>query len=108
MTAVSSISCSGATAQPTRTQFRAATKDAGTQNSVPVIDLESLSVALYTASGLCPSTDTAATFTANTPIGNFFCDDHTHFEAAGATQIAGLVAKAIKDQGFPLASYLLP
>ncbi|MES1204886.1 MAG: GDSL-type esterase/lipase family protein [Pseudomonadota bacterium] len=108
VTSVSSISCSGATARGTRGTFAAATKEAGTQFGVPVIDLEQLSVAFYTASGFCPSTDTAATFNATTPIGSFFCADHTHFEAAGAAQIAGLVAKAIKDQAIPLASYLLP
>ena len=109
LTSVSSISCNGTTAQGTRGVFAAATKAAGTTYNVPVIDLEQLSVAFYTASGFCPmGADTTATFTANTPVGNFFCNDHTHFEAAGATQIAGLVAKAIKDQGFPLASYLLP
>jgi lysophospholipase L1-like esterase len=109
LTSVSSISCNGATAQGTRGAFATATRDAGTQYNVPVIDLEQLSVAFYTASGFCPmGADTTATFTANTPVGNFFCDDHTHFEAAGAIQIAGLVAKAIKDQGFALASYLLP
>ena len=108
LTAVSSIACTGSAARGTRGTFATATKEAATQYNVPVIDLEQLSVALYTASGFCPSTDTAATYTANTPIGNFFCNDHTHFEAAGATQIAGLVAKAIKDQGIALASYLLP
>jgi lysophospholipase L1-like esterase len=108
LTAVSSISCNGAVAQPTRGTFAAATKAAATQYNVPLIDLEQLSVALYTASGLCPNTDTAASYTANTPVGNFFCNDHTHFEAAGATQIAGVVAKALKDQGIGLASYLLP
>jgi len=109
LTSVSSISCSGSTAQGTRGTFATATKDAGTQYGVPVIDLEQLSVALYTASGFCPmGADATATFTANTPLGNFFCNDHTHFEAAGAIQIAGVVAKAIRDQGFALASYLLP
>ncbi|MEO7669110.1 MAG: hypothetical protein ABIW57_07210, partial [Polyangia bacterium] len=108
LTSVSSISCNGSVAQGTRGGFATATKDAGTQYSVPVIDLEQLSVALYTSLGFCPSTDSSATFSANTPIGNFFCSDHTHFEAAGAKQIAGLVAKAIRDQGLGLASYLVP
>jgi lysophospholipase L1-like esterase len=108
LTAVSSISCSGTSAQGTRGTFATATKDAATQYGVTLIDLEQLSVALYTASGFCPNTDTAASFTANTPVGNFFCNDHTHFEAAGATKIAAVVAKALKDQSIPLASYLLP
>lgn len=106
LTPVSSISCMGSAAQGTRGGYANATKEAGTQYGVPVIDLEQLSVALYTSLGFCPSTDTAATFSASTPIGKFFCNDHTHFEADGATQIAALVAKAIKDQGFPLAAYL--
>jgi lysophospholipase L1-like esterase len=37
------------------------------------------------------------------PVGAFFCDDHTHFEAAGARQIAGLVAQALQDQQILLA-----
>ena len=39
-------------------------------------------------------------------LGKFFCDDHTHFEAAGAAQIAAVVAKALRDQNIPLAAYL--
>jgi lysophospholipase L1-like esterase len=108
LTAVSSISCNGATAQGTRGGFAAVTKAAAMASNVPLIDLEQLSVGLYTASGFCPSTDTPATFTANGPVGSFFCNDHTHFEAAGATKIAGLVAKAIRDQGLALANDLLP
>ncbi len=107
LTAVSSISCSGSVAKGTRGGFATATKDAATQYGVPLIDLEQLSVALYTSLGFCPSTDSAATFSANTPIGNFFCNDHTHFEAAGSVQIANLVAKAIRDQNFGLSSYLV-
>lgn len=107
LTAVSSISCQGSVAQGTRGGFAAATKDAGAQYGVPVIDLEQASVALYTSLGFCPSTDSSATFSANTPIGNFFCNDHTHFEAAGAKQIGNLVAKGISDQHLGLASYLV-
>jgi lysophospholipase L1-like esterase len=39
-------------------------------------------------------------------VGKFFCEDHTHFEAAGAAQIASVVAKALKEQGIGLAAYL--
>jgi hypothetical protein len=38
--------------------------------------------------------------------GRFFCDDHTHFEAYGASQVAGVVAKALRDQNIGLAAYL--
>lgn len=108
LTAVSSISCNGSAAQGTRGGFATATKDAAIEYGVPVIDLEQLSVALYTSLGFCPSTDSAATFSANTPIGNFFCNDHTHFETTGAAAIADVVAKALRDQNFGLASYLVP
>ncbi|WP_231500194.1 hypothetical protein [Saccharothrix sp. NRRL B-16314] len=37
-------------------------------------------------------------------VGAFFCNDHTHFEAAGATRIAETVAKALREQGIGLAS----
>jgi lysophospholipase L1-like esterase len=107
VTPVSSISCSGSKAVPTRGTFTTATMQAGTQYSVPVIDLEQLSVALYTSLGFCPlpGPDTAATFESGA-VGDFFCEDHTHFEQAGAVQIADLVAKALTDQGIGLAAFL--
>ena len=40
------------------------------------------------------------------PVGDFFCDDHTHLSSSGALEIAGLVAKALRDQNIPLAAYL--
>ncbi len=107
LTPVSSIACSGSKATPTRGTFATATIQAGTQYDVPVIDLEQLSVALYTSLGFCPlpGPDTATTFESGA-IGDFFCEDHTHFEQAGAVQIADLVAKALVDQGIGLAAYL--
>jgi lysophospholipase L1-like esterase len=107
VTPVSSISCSGSTARPSRGTYSTATKEAGTTYDVPVIDLEQLSATLYTSLGFCPlpGPDNSTTF-ASGAIGDFFCEDHTHFEAGGATQIAGLVAKALKAQSIGLASYL--
>jgi hypothetical protein len=40
-------------------------------------------------------------------VGQFFCQDHTHFELAGAKQIAQVIAKALKDQGIGLGAYVL-
>jgi lysophospholipase L1-like esterase len=107
VTPVSSISCSGAKAVGSRGTYATATRQAGTTYGVPIIDLEQLSAALYNSLGFCPlpGADTATTFESGA-IGDFFCEDHTHFEAAGATQIAGLIAKALRDQGLGLASYL--
>jgi lysophospholipase L1-like esterase len=107
VTPVSSIACSGNQAVGTRGAYADATKSAGATYGVPVIDLEQLSVALYTSLGFCPlpGPDTATTFQSGA-IGDFFCEDHTHFEAAGAAQIAALIAKALRDQGIGLAGYL--
>ena len=103
LTSTSYIGCSGSTATTNR-GFVTETKAAGKANDVPVIDLTALSAALYTSLGFCPNDgDYTSTTSA---VGKFFCDDHTHFESAGAVQIAKLVAKAIKDQGIGLLAYL--
>ena len=104
LTPVSAISCnSSGKAVGTRGEFVTATKDAGTTYGVPVIDLHQLSVDLYNSLGLCPN-DSDYT---KGKVGDFFCEDHTHFEAAGAKQIAQIIAKALRDQKIGLASYLL-
>lgn len=101
VTPVSAIQCSGANAVGTR-GFLTVTKEAGAENGVPVIDLHQLSVDLYNSLGLCPND---GNYTAG-KVGQFFCEDHTHFEAAGAKQIAAVVAGALKAQALPLAAYL--
>ncbi len=109
VTPVSDISCDGNMARTGRRgSYPQATFDAGVQYDVPVIDLNPMSAELYTALGFCPLPNGASDVSASTPgdVGAFFCDDHTHFEASGATQIAGLIAKALKDQGVALAAYL--
>jgi lysophospholipase L1-like esterase len=109
LSSVSSIACTGNSAIPTRGRFADAARQAAVTYNVPLIDLEALSVTLYTSLAFCPlpGADVPATYESGA-IGNFFCEDHTHFESAGATQIATLVAQAIKNQGFGLASYLVP
>ncbi len=107
MPPVGAIDCGGgSTAVNIRTPyFTTATNDAGTANNVPVIDLGALSVALYNSLGLCPN---SADYTSTTSkVGQFFCQDHTHFELAGAEQIAQLITKALKDQGIGLGAYLI-
>jgi hypothetical protein len=83
------------------------TLDAGSEFDVPVIDLHALSVELYASLGLCPipgGGDVSASTTGAT--GEFFCDDHTHFDTPGAEQIAAVVAQALRDQTSGLAEYL--
>ncbi len=108
MPPVGAIGCSsdGSTAINIRSAyFTTATNDAGAANNVPVIDLGALSVALYNSLGLCPN---SADYTSTTSkVGQFFCQDHTHFQLAGAKQIAQLITKALKDQGIGLGAYVL-
>jgi lysophospholipase L1-like esterase len=101
LTSMSGLQCSGSTAQPNRA-FGPETKAAGAADNVEVIDMTVISAALYTSLGLCPSTGTASGVT-----GAFFCNDTTHFEKAGALQIAKAVAKALKDQGIGLGAYVV-
>ncbi|MEV6299150.1 cellulose binding domain-containing protein [Actinoplanes sp. NPDC051861] len=101
VTPVAAITCSGSAAVGNR-GFVTETKDAAAANGVPVIDLHARSVALYNSLRLCPNNGDYTTGA----VGAFFCNDHTHFEAAGARQIAGLIATALREQGIPLAAYL--
>ncbi|MFI7542272.1 cellulose binding domain-containing protein [Actinoplanes sp. NPDC049599] len=101
VTPVAAVTCSGSTAVGNR-GFLTETRNAATANGVPVIDLHQRSLALYNSLKLCPNN---GDYTAGA-VGAFFCNDHTHFEAAGARQIAGLVATALREQGIGLAAYL--
>jgi lysophospholipase L1-like esterase len=92
-TPTSGQKCSGSTNVANR-GFGPETKAAGTASNVPVIDLTQLSVDLYNSLKLCPGGSST------------FWADGTHFKTEGATQVAGVVAKAIKDQGIGLAVYL--
>jgi lysophospholipase L1-like esterase len=103
LTSTSAIACNGSTAQANR-GFGPETKATGAADNVPVIDVTTLSAALYTSAGLCPNSNDYSSTTSK--VGQFFCNDHTHFEAAGALQIAQMVGKALKDQGIGLAAYL--
>lgn len=101
VTPVAAITCSGNTAVGNR-GFVTETTAAAAANGVPVIDLHAKSVALYNSLRLCPNNGDYSTGA----VGAFFCNDHTHFEAAGARQIAGLIATALRAQNIPLAAYL--
>jgi lysophospholipase L1-like esterase len=107
LTAVGMIKCSGSTAVASR-GFLTETRAAGTALKVPVIDLHQLSTALYNTLKFCPLPAGNSDISASTggAVGAFFCNDHTHFDKSGALQIAGVVAKALRDQSVPLAAYL--
>lgn len=101
VTPVSAIRCSGSTAVATR-GFVNETIAQAQADQVPVIDLHRRSIALYHSLRLCPND---GDYTRGA-VGAFFCDDHTHFEAAGAARIAEVVAGALREQGIGLASSL--
>ncbi|MEU4744100.1 RICIN domain-containing protein [Actinosynnema sp. NPDC023658] len=101
VTPVAAITCSGSTAVGNR-GFVNETIAQAQADQVPVIDLHQRSVALYNSLRLCPNN---GDYTQGA-VGAFFCNDHTHFEAAGAARIAEVVAGALRDQGIALASSL--
>jgi lysophospholipase L1-like esterase len=106
LTPVSSIACNGTTARGSRGEFVPATLDAGLEFDVPVIDLHERSVALFQERGFCPVAGGDVSAATTGPVGDFFCDDHTHFSSAGAVEIADLVVQALIDQQIPLGAYL--
>ncbi|MEU0060497.1 GDSL-type esterase/lipase family protein [Streptomyces sp. NPDC006334] len=101
LTPVAAITCSGSTATKNR-GFVAQTVTAGAATGAPVVDLQTLSVSLYNSLRFCPNNGDYG----SGPVGAFFCNDHTHFEAYGAQRIAGLVAGDVRRQNLPLAAYL--
>ncbi|MEU4214235.1 carbohydrate esterase [Actinoplanes sp. NPDC026623] len=102
VTPVAAITCSGSTATLNR-GFYPETFAAGTDTGAPVIDLRTLSVAYYNSLRLCPNN---GDYTAGA-VGQFFCNDHTHFEAYGARRIMRLVTGALRTQNIALAGSLL-
>ncbi|XVS67511.1 RICIN domain-containing protein [Actinosynnema sp. CA-299493] len=101
VTPVSAIRCSGSTAVATR-GFVNETVAQAQADQVPVIDLHQRSIALYNSLRLCPNNGDYG----QGAVGAFFCNDHTHFEAAGAARIAETVAAALREQSIGLASSL--
>ena len=102
VTPVAAIACSGSTATLNR-GFYPETFAAGAATGAPVIDLRTLSVDYYNSLHLCPNN---GDYTAG-PVGQFFCNDHTHFEAYGARRIMRLVTGALRTQNIALAGSLL-
>jgi lysophospholipase L1-like esterase len=106
VTPVSMIACNGATPRGSRGAFVPATLDEGARLGVPVIDLHAQSVERYTELGFCPVAGGDVSAATTGPVGDFFCDDHTHFAASGAEQIATLIVEGLGDGSIPLSSYL--
>jgi lysophospholipase L1-like esterase len=106
LTPVSSIACSSDTAVGSRGAFVTATLDIGAELGVPVIDLHQRSVDLYNDLGFCPVPGGDVSSSTTGPVGEFFCDDHTHFSSNGAVSIGELVVSGIVDLDLALSGYL--
>ena len=106
LTPVSMIRCTGTTAIGSRGDFVPATLEVGAALGVPVIDLHARSIELFQSLGFCPIPGGDVSAETTGPVGDFFCDDHTHFSEAGSVVIADVVAQAIAEQGLPLSAYL--
>jgi lysophospholipase L1-like esterase len=106
LTPVSSISCIGDQARGSRGGFVPATVEIGAELGVPVIDLHARSVELFQSLAFCPVAGGDVSAATTGPVGDFFCDDHTHFSPEGAVEISDLVVQALRDQSIPLAEYL--
>jgi lysophospholipase L1-like esterase len=105
LTSTAALICTGSTANTDTRNFGPQARAAGAAVNAPVIDMTVLTAQMYTSLGLCPNN---ADYTSTTSkVGQFFCNDHTHFEKAGAAQIAQVFATALKSQKIGLASYLL-
>ncbi|HTF97501.1 MAG TPA: cellulose binding domain-containing protein [Cellvibrio sp.] len=104
ITPVSAIRCSGNTAVASR-GFLSETINLGASMNVPVIDLHQRSIQLYNQRGFCPIPGGAVNASTGGAVGEFFCDDHTHFDLGGAKDIGGLVAQGIRDLNLPLAQH---
>lgn len=105
VTPAPALKCSGSSAVASR-GFLTETFSVGSQLNIPVIDLHKLGTDLYNQLAFCPVAGGDVSASTTGPVGNFFCDDHTHFDTPGAQQIADIIAKALRAQAVPLADYL--
>lgn len=106
LTPVSAIACNGTTPTPTRGGFVDATFEAGETFDVPVIDLHQASIDAYAELGFCPVPGGDVGASTGGDVGEFFCDDHTHFSDSGSRVIASLVSEGLVALGLPIAEYL--
>jgi lysophospholipase L1-like esterase len=105
LTPAPALKCSGSTAVSSR-GFITETFAVGSQLNVPVIDLHKSATDLYNSLAFCPVAGGDVSAATGGAVGEFFCDDHTHFDTPGAGQIARVITQALRAQGIPLANYL--
>jgi lysophospholipase L1-like esterase len=99
------VKCSGSTAVGSR-GFLTETFAAADQLNLPVLDLHKLGTDLYNQLAFCPVAGGDVSASTGGAVGEFFCDDHTHFDTPGAKKISELIADELRAQGVPLANYI--
>ncbi len=106
LTPVSAISCNGNNPQGSRGGYVDATLEIGATLGVPVLDLHARSVARYAELGFCPVAGGDVTASTGGAVGDYFCDDHTHFSGVGAADIAALVVDLLEQTDVTFTSHL--
>lgn len=105
VTPAPAIRCSGDRAVASR-GFLNEVFAVGMELNIPVIDLHQLGIDLYNRLGFCPVPGGDVSAATGGAVGQFFCDDHTHFDSPGARQISQLIVQELVAQDSPLANYL--
>jgi lysophospholipase L1-like esterase len=106
ITPTSSIACDGATPRGTRGGYVDATLEVGSELGVPVLDLHARSVERYAELGFCPVAGGDVNASTGGAVGDYFCDDHTHFSTTGAADMAALVVELMRQTGVSFLSHL--
>ncbi len=94
---------------PTLAQYAEAVRQVGAEEKVPVVDLNAMSLKLYTALGAEKSTKAFVHYPANTyPGQDKPLQDNTHHNAYGGYELARCVVEGIKANAPALATHLAP
>lgn len=107
ITPTSAIACNGTTPQPTRGGYVDATIEVGQELGVTVLDLHARTIARYSELNFCPVAGGDVSASTTGPVGDYFCDDHTHFSDEGARDIAELVTELLRAGNAAIATHLL-
>lgn len=97
----------GSSLKPTLSDYAEAVRQVGAEDKVPVIDLNAMSIKLYTALGPDPSMRAFAFYPANTfPGQSEALKDNTHHNTFGAYELARCMVEGIRAQVPELATHL--
>ncbi len=100
------LRCSGSSAVASR-GFLSETFAVGSQLNIPVIDLHEQGTQLYNQLAFCPVSGGDVSAATGGEVGDFFCNDHTHFDTPGARKMGQIIVDSLRSQAIPLANYLI-